>query len=153
MEKDIKIIHKNKKAFHDYEIIEKYEAGIVLKGTEIKSIRESNCNLKDSYAKVTKRNEVFLYGFHISPYKNSGYVTHNPLRPKKLLLHKNEILKLKKRTEREGYTLIALSVYLKNNKAKVELAVAKGKKIYDKRDDLKEREIKRNIERGVKRWN
>ncbi|MCX8058317.1 MAG: SsrA-binding protein SmpB [Spirochaetes bacterium] len=149
---NIKIVHRNKKAFHDYEIIEKYEAGIVLKGTEIKSIREGNCNLKDSYAKVTKKKEVYLYGFHISEYKNSGYVTHDPLRPKKLLLNKREILKLSKRTEREGYTLIALSIYLKNNKAKVELAVAKGKKIYDKRDDIKDREIKRSIEREVKKW-
>lgn len=142
-----KIVIKNKKAYHDYFIIEKIEAGIVLVGTEIKSIRNGKCNFKDSYARITKNKEVFLYNFHISPYENQGYITHDPDRPKKLLLHKKEINKLWKKVTLSGYTLVPLQIYIKEKYAKVELALVKGKKTYDKRETLKKKDIERQIER------
>lgn len=142
-----KILIKNKKAYHDYFILERIEAGLVLVGTEIKSIRQGKCNLKDSYAKITKNKEIFLYNFHISPYENSGYTFHDPDRPKKLLLHKKEINKLWKKVVLSGYSLVPLSVYIKDKYAKIELALVKGKKIYDKRETLKKKDMQREIER------
>ena len=150
MSDDIKVIARNKKAKHDYHIEETYEAGIILKGTEIKSIRNRNVNLKDSFAMV-ENGEVFLYNMHISPYKQGNRYNHDPERKRKLLLHKNEIRKLIGYTKRKGYTLIALSVYLKNNLAKVELALAKGKNVRDKRRDIAKKTAEREIERAYRR--
>lgn len=146
----IKIILKNKKAYFEYFIEEKYEAGIVLKGSEIKSIREGHCSIADSYAKITKENEVYLYGFLIQEYKNSGYIKHDVSRPKKLLLHKKEIIKIARKVNQAGYTLIPLSIYLKNQIVKVELGLAKGKKIYDKRETIKKKDIDRMMNRKLK---
>jgi SsrA-binding protein len=146
----IKIILKNKKAYFEYFIEEKYEAGIVLKGTEIKSIREGHCSIADSYAKVTKNNEIYLYGFLVQEYKNSGYIKHDVSRPKKLLLHKKEIIKIGRKINQAGYTLIPLSIYIKNQLVKVELGLAKGKKLYDKRETIKKKDIDRMINRKLK---
>ncbi len=145
---DIKI--ENRKARHNYEIIEKTEAGIVLKGPEVKSLREGRANLKDSYGKVIN-GEMFLFNFYISPYPNS-LEKINPLRKKKLLLHKKQILKWGQKAEEKGLTIVPLSVYFNENGiAKVEIALAKGRKIYDKRKAIKERELKREIERKMKK--
>ena len=140
---------KNKKATFDYNIEETFEAGIVLKGTEIKSIREGRANLKDSYA-VIKKSEVFLLNMHISAYENGNIFNHEETRTRKLLLHKKEILKLRDKIEVSGYTLIPVKLYFKGNKAKILLGVGKGKKIFDKRESLKEKDIKRDIERALK---
>ncbi len=150
MSDDIKVIARNKKAKHDYHIEETYEAGIILKGTEIKSIRNRNVNLKDSFAMV-ENGEVFLYNMHISPYKQGNRYNHDPERKRKLLLHKNEIRKLIGYTKRKGYTLVPLRVYLKNNLAKVELALAKGKNVRDKRRDIAKKTAEREIERAYRR--
>ncbi|HOK56409.1 MAG TPA: SsrA-binding protein SmpB [bacterium] len=140
---------ENKSAYHDYEILERIEAGIVLKGSEVKSIREGKIAFKDSYAKV-ENGEVFLYNFYIAPYQSS-FEKINPLRKKKLLLNKNEIRRLEKRVSEKRLTLVPLSVYFNNRGlAKIELAVAKGKKLFDKRRELKEREIERDIARKMK---
>jgi len=145
---DIKI--ENRKARHDYEIIEKTEAGIVLKGPEVKSLREGRANLKDSYAKVIS-GEMFLFNFYISPYPNS-LEKINPLRKKKLLLHKKQILKWGQKADEKGLTIVPLSVYFNEDGiAKVEIALAKGRKIYDKRKAIKERELKREIEKKMKK--
>ena len=140
---------KNKKATFDYNIEETFEAGIVLKGTEIKSIRDGKANLKDSYA-VIKKGEVFLLNMHISAYENGNIFNHEETRTRKLLLHKKEILKLRDKIEVSGYTLIPVKLYFKGNKAKILLGVGKGKKIFDKRESLKEKDIKRDIERALK---
>lgn len=140
---------KNKKATFDYNIEETFEAGIVLKGTEIKSIREGKANLKDSYA-VIKKSEVFLLNMHISAYENGNIFNHEETRTRKLLLHKKEILKLRDKIEVSGYTLIPVKLYFKGNKAKILLGVGKGKKTFDKRESLKEKDIKRDIERALK---
>jgi len=141
---------ENRKARHDYEIIEKTEVGIVLKGPEVKSLREGRANLKDGYAKVIN-GEMFLFNFYISPYPNS-LEKINPLRKKKLLLHKKQILKWGQKAEEKGLTIVPLSVYFNENGiAKVEIALAKGRKIYDKRKAIKERELKREIERKMKK--
>ncbi len=144
-----KIIAQNRKAYHDYFIEETYEAGIVLKGTEIKSIRAGRVNLKDSFARV-ENGEVFLYNMHISPYEQGNRYNHDPLRTRKLLLHRREINKLIGLTKEAGYALIPLKIYIKNGYAKIELALAKGKKKYDKREQLKKREAQREIERAFK---
>ncbi|AMX82383.1 SsrA-binding protein [Geobacillus subterraneus] len=141
-----KVIAQNKKARHDYFIEETYEAGLVLQGTEIKSIRNGRVNLKDSFAKVEK-GEVFLHNMHISPYEQGNRYNHDPLRTRKLLLHRREINKLIGYTKEQGYTLVPLKLYIKNGFAKVELGVAKGKKKYDKREDMKRKEAQREIER------
>jgi SsrA-binding protein len=146
---DIKVIARNKKARHDYHIEETYEAGIILKGTEIKSIRTGKVNLKDSFALV-RDGEVFLYNMHISPYSHGNRNNHEPERTRKLLLNKREIRKLIGKTREKGYTLKALSIYIKNNLAKVELALAKGKNVYDKRRDIAEKTAKRQIEKAFK---
>lgn len=150
MSDDLKIIARNKKAKHDYNIEETYEAGIKLKGTEIKSVRARNVNLKDSFA-VVENGEVFLYNMHISPYKQGNRYNHDPERKRKLLLHKNEIRKLIGYTRQKGYTLIPLNIYLINNLAKVELALAKGKNVHDKRRDIAKKTAEREIEKAYQR--
>ncbi|MGZ0087033.1 SsrA-binding protein SmpB [Geobacillus sp. BMUD] len=144
-----KVIAQNKKAYHDYFIEETYEAGLVLQGTEIKSIRNGRVNLKDSFAKVEK-GEVFLHNMHISPYEQGNRYNHDPLRTRKLLLNRREINKLIGYTKEQGYTLVPLKLYIKNGFAKVELGVAKGKKKYDKREDMKRKEAQREIERAFR---
>lgn len=150
MSDDIKIVARNKKARHDFNIEETYEAGIKLQGTEIKSIRARNVNLKDSFA-VVENGEVFLYNMHISPYKQGNRYNHEPERKRKLLLHKSEIRKLIGYTKQKGYTLIPLSIYLKHNLAKVELAIAKGKNVHDKRRDIAKRTAEREMEKAFRR--
>lgn len=144
------IVIQNRKARHEYHILETMEAGLVLQGTEVKSLREGRGNLVDSYAKV-QNGEVFLYNFHISPYSGERRFNHDPLRVKKLLLHRKEIRKLIGRVEEKGLTLVPLKVYFKNGKAKVELALARGKKLYDRREDIAERDAKRAMERALRR--
>ncbi|MFS8652127.1 MAG: SsrA-binding protein SmpB [Caldibacillus sp.] len=144
-----KVITKNRKAYHDYFIEETYEAGIVLKGTEIKSIRAGKVNLKDSFAKI-KDGEVFLMNMHVSPYEQGNRFNHDPTRTRKLLLHRREINKLIGKTKEAGYALIPLKLYLKNGYCKVELALAKGKKKYDKREELKKKAAQREIERAFR---
>lgn len=146
---NIKILAQNKKAGHDYFIDEVYEAGIVLYGTEVKSVRMGKVNLKDSFARI-ENNEVFLYNMHISPYEKGNIFNKDPLRTRKLLLNRREINKLTGYVAQKGYTLIPLRVYLKHGLVKVELAVAKGKKLYDKREDIAKRDAKREIERHFK---
>ncbi len=147
---DKKVILTNRKAFHDYLVFEKYIAGIVLTGTEIKSIRKGAINLKDSFCKV-ENNEVFLYNCHISPYEQGNRFNHEPERVRKLLLTKKEILKLFGKIKKENYTLVPLEVFIIKGKAKVEIALCKGKKLYDKREDLAKKTQNRDIERHLKR--
>jgi len=144
-----KTVATNKKAYHDYKIIETLEAGLVLTGTEVKSLRAGKVNLRDSYGKI-KDGEVFLFNMHISPYEKGTVANHEPKRTRKLLLHKAEIRRLIGKTKEKGYTLIPLSIYFVNNKAKVELALAQGKLLYDKRKALAEKEAKREVERAFK---
>ena len=143
-------IADNRKAFHDYHILETFEAGIALLGTEVKGIREGQANLRDAFARVDK-GEVWLFNVHINPYSHRGYVDHDPRRKRRLLLHKHEIRKLIGKTVEKGMTLVPLSVYFnERGKAKVELALAKGKNVRDKRDTTKEREWKREQGRIMK---
>ena len=141
-----KIAAENRKARHDYHIHETYEAGIVLTGTEVKSLRGGKANLKDSYGKVENA-EVFLHNLHISPYEQGNRFNHEPLRKRKLLLHRYEINKLIGKVKEKGFALVPLKIYFKNGLAKVELALATGKKLYDKRDDIAERDAKREMDR------
>ena len=144
-----KIIAENRKARHDYFVIETYEAGISLAGTEVKSIRGGNVNLKDSYCEVDG-GELFALGVHISPYEQGNIFNKDPLRPKKLLMHKREIMKLTGLVSREGYTLIPLSLYFKGSNVKVAVGLCKGKKLYDKREDAARRDADRDIEKAMK---
>ena len=144
-----KLIANNKKAYHDYFIEDKYEAGIVLVGTEVKSIRQGKVNLKDSYASI-KGSEVFVHQMHISPYEKGNIYNKDPLRVRKLLLHKSEIRKLIGYTQQQGYALIPLQLYLTRGLVKMELGVAKGKKLYDKRQELAKKDAKRDMERAFK---
>lgn len=146
---EIKIVARNRKARHDFFIEETYEAGIILQGTEIKSIREGKINLKDSFALV-QEGEVFLHNVHISPYSHGNRQNHEPERTRKLLLRKNEIRKLIGMTTQRGYTLVPLSIYLKNNLAKIELALAKGKNVRDKRRDIAKKTAEREMEKAFK---
>ena len=148
----IKIISQNKKAYHDYFVEEKYEAGIELFGTEVKSIRAGKVNVKEAYCDI-KDGEVFVVGMHISPYEQGNVFNKDPLRPKKLLLHKREILKLFGLVSQKGYTLIPLQVYLSNSRVKVEIGLCRGKKLYDKRDDMARNDAKRDMERAFKSYN
>ena len=152
-DKSIKIVAENRKARHDYAIHETYETGIALVGTEVKALRAGKANLKDSYAAVTKSAEVYLYNMHISPYEQGNQFNHEPLRDRKLLLHKAEIKKLIGKTREKGFTLVPLKLYFSNGKVKVELALATGKKNYDKRQSLAERAAKRDIDRAMKTRN
>ncbi len=148
----MKIIATNKKAYHDYFVEETYEAGIVLVGTEVKSVRLGKVNLRDSYAAI-KNGEVFLTGAHISPYEKGSYFNVDPLRPRKLLLNKAEIRRLKARTEQKGYTIVPLKVYFKDSLVKVELGLCRGKDLYDKRESIKRREEARKLDRIKKEFN
>ncbi len=145
----IKIVTQNRKARHEYQILNTWEAGIVLQGTEVKSLRNGKANLKDSHARI-QDTEVVLYHFHISPYEKGNIYNHDPVRPRKLLLHKREIRKLRGSVEEKGLTLIPLKVYFKRGKAKVELALARGKRFYDKRADIAKRDADRDLERTFK---
>ena len=144
---DIKIICQNRKARHDYFILDEYEAGMVLLGTEVKSLRLGRANMRDSYAKV-RGGEVFLYNMHIGSYPFAAYGNHDPLRTRKLLLHKPEIKRLLGKVKEKGQTLIPLQIYFREGKAKVTLALAKGKRKYDKRDAIRKREEKRELDRA-----
>jgi SsrA-binding protein len=149
-EQSEKAIATNRKAYHDYFIEEKFEAGIMLQGTEVKSLRDGRVNLQDSYASV-KGNEVFLHHCHISPYSHGNIMNHEPLRTRKLLLHRKEINKLLGKTQQQGLTLIPLRVYFsRRGLAKVELGLAKGKKQHDRRESIKKREASREVERAMK---
>jgi SsrA-binding protein len=145
----IKIVCQNKKARHDYHIIEVIEAGMVLVGTEVKSLREGRANLKDSYARI-RDGELYLVQAHISPYSHASYDNHDPERVRKLLVHKRELKRLTGKTQEKGLTLVPLKIYFKDGKAKIELALASGKKSYDKRETLKRQTQKREMERAIK---
>ena len=144
-----KLIANNKKAYHDYFIDETYEAGIALHGTEVKSMRMGKCSIKEAFIRI-ENGEVIVYGMHISPYEKGNIFNKDPLRARKLLLHKREIVKLQTLADRQGYSLIPLSLYLKDGLVKLELGVARGKKLYDKRDDLKNKAAQRDIEKHLK---
>lgn len=147
----MKTICVNKRANFEYFLEEKIECGIKLLGVEIKSVASSACNLKNECFCRVENGEVFVYGFHISPYKNAdAYLKEEPDRPKKLLLHKKEILRLSQKINKDGYTLVPTKVYITNGKAKMEIALAKGKKLYDKRESIAKKDAKRDIERSLK---
>lgn len=152
MEQNIKIITQNKKAYHDYFIEDTYECGIALAGTEVKSIRLGHVNLKDSFASL-KSGEVVLIGMHISPYEKGNIFNKDPLRDRKLLMHKAEIRRLIGKIKEDGYSLVPIKVYLKGSLVKVEIALARGKKNYDKRNAIAEKEAKRRIDRKIKEYN
>lgn len=149
MPEHIKIIVKNRKARHDYAVLDTYEAGLVLTGTEVKSLREGKANLKDSYARE-EAGEVFLHNLHISEYGQGNRFNHDPARVRKLLLHRHEIARLKGRVQEKGLTLVPLRLYFKRGKAKVELALARGKRDYDRRHDIAKRDARREMERALK---
>jgi len=145
----IKLVANNKKAYHDYFIEEKYETGIVLHGTEVKSLRLGKCSIKESFIKIEK-GEVFVYGMHVSPYEKGNIFNKDPMRPKKLLMHRFEIMKLTGKIAEQGYTLVPLQVYFKDGRAKMEIGLAKGKKLYDKRQDIAKKDQKREAEKEFK---
>jgi len=151
LENHIKIVTENRKARHNYFIENKYEAGMVLKGTEVKSLRLGNANLKDSYARIVN-GEVFVHQMHIGAYPFAYYGNHDPLRPRKLLLHKNEIKKLYSKVNEKGSSLIPLRVYFKGGKVKITIAIAKGKRKYDKRETIRKRDEKREIDRARRNY-
>lgn len=144
-----KLVANNKKAYHDYFIDETYEAGVALHGTEVKSMRMGKCSIKESFIRI-ENGEVFVYGMHVSPYEKGNIFNKDPLRVKKLLLHKAEINKLAGRVAEKGYTLVPLQVYFKEGRVKVEIGLARGKKLYDKREDLAKKDARREIEREFK---
>ena len=148
-QKGTKLIANNKKAYHDYFIEEEYEAGIALHGTEVKSLRQGHCSVKESFIRIDN-NEVMIYGMHVSPYEKGNIFNRDPLRPKKLLLHRYEINKLQGKIKEKGYTLVPLKVYLKDSLVKVEIALARGKKLYDKRQDIAKKDARREAERDFK---
>ena len=145
----MKVITDNRKARHDYTIEESFEAGIELKGTEVKSLRAGRANLKDSFA-IIENGELYLHGMHISPYEQGNIFNVDPMRPRKLLMHKKEILRLLGKTKEQGLTLVPLKSYFKKDKIKIELVLAKGKKLYDKREAAAEKSAKREIEKAMK---
>lgn len=145
----MKIVAQNKKAYHDYFILDTYEAGIELQGTEIKSIRKGSVNLKDSFIRI-RNDEAFIDNMHIAPYEQGNRFNHEPLRQRKLLLHKKEIKKLQKELKENGLTIVPTKLYFNTSKLKVEIALARGKKLYDKRQDLKAKDAKRDMERALK---
>jgi len=149
MKNSIKILATNKKAFNEYEIIETYEAGISLQGSEVKSIRNGRISLKDSYAKI-KDNEIYLINCNISLYNSSSYFNHDPLRQRKLLMHKKEIIRLQSKVQQKGFTIIPLKIYLKKGIIKIEIALAKGKKLYDRREEAKRKAIEMEIKKALK---
>jgi len=145
----MKLVSQNKKAFHDYFILDTYEAGIELKGTEIKSVRKGSVNLKDSFIRI-KNDEAYIENMHIAPYEQGNRFNHEPLRTRKLLLHRKEIRKLQKEVKENGLTIVPTKLYFHTSKLKVEIALARGKKLYDKRQDLKTKDAKRDIEKALK---
>ena len=148
----IKQAATNRKALHDYFVLERFEAGVELFGTEVKSIRAGTVNLKDSFCTV-KNGELFAHGIHISPYEHGSYYNRDPDRPKRLLMHKREIANLFGKTKQDGYALIPLSVYFKSSRVKVEIGLCKGKKLHDKRDSIAARDAKREMDRAMKERN
>lgn len=146
---NVKLVANNKKAYHDYFILETFEAGIALSGTEVKSIRMGKCSIKEAFVRVEK-GEVFIYGMHISPYEKGNIFNKDPLRVRKLLLHRSEINKLLGKTKEQGITIIPLKVYLKGSLVKVEIGLARGKKLYDKRQDIAKKDQKREAQREFK---
>ena len=144
-----KLIANNKKAYHEYFLEEKYEAGIALHGTEVKSLRMGKCSIKETFIKI-ENDEVIIYQMHISPYEKGNIFNRDPLRPKKLLMHKAEINKLKAKIAEKGYTLVPVEVYFKGSLVKVQIALAKGKKLYDKRADIAKKDMRREAERDFK---
>ena len=148
-EKGSRLIANNKKAYHDYFIEETYEAGIALHGTEVKSLRMGKCSIKESFVRI-ENEEVYIYGMHISPYEKGNNFNRDPLRVKKLLLHKSEIRKMKGKIAEKGYTLVPLKVYFNRSLVKVEIGLAKGKKLYDKRQDIAKKDQRREAERDFK---
>lgn len=149
MAHESRLIANNKKAFHDYFIEDQYEAGIVLHGTEVKSLRMGKCSIKEAFVRIDQ-GEVFVYGMHISPYEKGNIFNKDPMRPKKLLLHRAQIMKLKGQLAERGYTLVPLRVYIKEGLAKMEIGLAKGKKLYDKRQDIAKKDQRREHEREFK---
>ncbi|MFV0529399.1 MAG: SsrA-binding protein SmpB [Lachnospiraceae bacterium] len=145
----IRLVANNKKAYHDYFILDTYEAGIALAGTEVKSLRTGKCSIKEAFIRI-EFGEVFIYGMHISPYEKGNIFNKDPLRPRKLLLHKYEINKMQGSIKEKGFTLMPLRVYFKGSIAKVELGIAKGKKLYDKRQDIAKKDQKREAQREFK---
>ncbi len=144
-----KMVANNKKAFHDFFIDETYEAGVALHGTEVKSMRMGKCSIKESFIRIEK-GEVFVYGMHVSPYEKGNIFNRDPLRVKKLLMHKSEINKLEAKIAEKGFTLVPLQVYFKDGRVKVEVGLARGKKLYDKRDDIAKKDQRREFEREFK---
>lgn len=144
-----KLIANNKKAYHEYFIDEKYEAGIVLHGTEVKSLRQGQCSIKEAFIRV-ENGEIFIYGMHISPYEKGNIFNKDPLRVRKLLLHKNEIDKIQGKTKEKGITIVPLKVYFSKSLVKIEIGLARGKKLYDKRNDIAKKDQKREAEREFK---
>ena len=149
MSEAMKLVANNKKAYHDYFIEEKYEAGIVLHGTEVKSMRMGKCSIKESFIRI-ENGEIFAYGMHISPYEKGNIFNKDPLRVKKLLLHRQEIRRMEGRIAEKGYTLVPLQVYFRDGLAKVEIGLAKGKKLYDKRQDIAKKDQRREAEKEFK---
>ena len=146
---EMKLVAKNKKAYHDYFIEEKYEAGLVLHGTEVKSLRMGKCSIKEAFIRI-ENGEVYAYGMHISPYEKGNIFNKDPLRPKKLLLHKQQIRKLIGSSAEKGYTLVPLQVYFRDGRAKIEIGLARGKKLYDKRQDIAKKDQRREAEKELK---
>ena len=145
-----KLIANNKKVYHEYFLEEIYEAGIALHGTEVKSIRMGKCSIKESFVRIEKNGEVYIYGTHVSPYEKGNIFNKDPLRTRKLLMHKAEINKLFGKCKEKGYTLMPLQVYFKDGRAKMEIGLCKGKKLYDKRDDIAKKDMRRETERDFK---
>lgn len=150
--KGIKLIANNKKAYHDYFIEEKYECGIELHGTEVKSLRMGRCSIKEAFVRI-ESGEVWIYGMHISPYEKGNIFNRDPLRVRKLLMHRDEIRKLEQRTTEKGFTIVPLQVYFKDSRVKVEIGLAKGKKLYDKRRDIAKKDMQREAEREFRERN
>lgn len=145
----MKLVANNKKAYHDYFIDEKYEAGLVLHGTEVKSLRLGKCSVKEAFVRI-ENSEVWIYGMHISPYEKGNIFNRDPLRPKKLLMHKDEIRKLTGKISEKGFTIVPLQVYFKDGRAKIEIGLARGKKLYDKRQDIAKKDQRREAEKDFK---
>ena len=148
----VKLVANNKKAYHDYFIDDTFEAGIELYGTEVKSIRMGKCSIKESFIKI-ENGQVYVYGMHVSPYEKGNIFNKDPLRIRKLLLHRAEIRRLLSKIKEKGYTLVPLKVYFKGSLVKVEMGLARGKKLYDKRDDIAKKDARREIERGFREKN
>lgn len=147
-----KVIASNRKAWHDYHIHDKYEGGVVLYGSEVKAIREGNASIKEAYVRFLD-NELYLIGMHIGKYSNEGYSSHTPIRDRKLLLHRQELSKLRKMVDEKGKTLIPLSIYFKRGNVKVEFGLAQGKKLYDKRKAKMDKDVDRQVDRAMKNYN